>query len=60
MDWDQLYSEVKRRKMTALNKLKEVKAVEKHGGLIVIDGVHEKAEEIFELIYAKKKRTSYW
>jgi hypothetical protein len=35
--------------------MEEVKAVEHHGGLLVIDGVHEKAIEIFDFIYANKK-----
>jgi len=41
--------------MTALKKLNAVMAVEKHGGLLVLDGIHEKAEQIFDFIYAKKK-----
>ena len=42
--------------MTALNKIHAVKAVEKHLGLLIIDGVHEKASHIFESIYANKKK----
>ena len=51
-----LYSEVRRRKITALNKVHAVTAVEKHAGLLVFDGVHEKADQIFDFIYANKKK----
>jgi len=56
LDWDELYTEVRRRKITALNKIHAVKAVEKHAGLLVLDGVHEKAGHIFDFIYANKKK----
>ena len=55
-DWQDLYSEVKRRKMQAQNKKKIVKAVEKHGGLLILEGKYEKAHQIFDYIYAKDKK----
>ena len=55
-DWQDLYSEVKRRKLQAQNKKKIVKAVEKHGGLLILEGKYEKAHEIFDYIYAKDKK----
>ena len=55
-DWQDLYSEVKKRKMQALNKKKVVKAVEKHGGLLILEGKYERAHQIFDYIYAKEKK----
>jgi len=56
MEWEDLYSEVRKRKLKVLDKKKVVQAVEKYGGLLVLDGKYEKAEEIFNFIYAKDKK----
>ncbi|MHA1146959.1 MAG: hypothetical protein ACTSR8_01815 [Promethearchaeota archaeon] len=55
MSYKDLYSEVKRRKMEALNKKDVVKAVEKNGKMLFIDGKFEKAKKISEHIYAAKR-----
>lgn len=55
-EWETLYSEVRRRKIEALNKKKVVKAVEKIGGFLVLEGKYEKASLIFQYIYAKNKK----
>jgi hypothetical protein len=55
-DWEDLYSEVRKRKLKAPEKKKVVQAVEKYGGLLVLDGKYEKAEQIFNFIYAKQKK----
>ena len=54
MEWEDLYSEVRKRKVQVLDKKKVVKAVEKYGGLLVLDGKYEKAEQIFNFIYANQ------
>mgnify|MGYP006289981759 CR=1 FL=1 len=51
MSYKDLYSEVKKRKMEALNKKDVVKAVEKHGKMLFIDGKFEKAKKIYKEIY---------
>ena len=38
MSWKDLYSEVKKRKMEALDKKEVVQAVEKHGKILAISG----------------------
>ena len=57
MSWKDLYSEVKRRKMEALNKKDVVKAVEKHGKILAISGRYEKPEKVINYMYASKKIT---
>ncbi len=54
-DWKNLYSEVKKRKMEALNKKDVVKAVEKHGRILAIEGEYEKPQKIIEHMYAAEK-----
>ena len=56
MEWEDLYSEVRKRKVQVLDKKKVVEAVEKYGGLLVLDGKYEKAEQIFKFIYANQKK----
>jgi hypothetical protein len=55
--WKDLYSEVKRRKMEALNKKDIVEAVEKHGKILAIEGRFEKPEKVIKHMYAAKKLT---
>ncbi|MHA1281318.1 MAG: hypothetical protein ACTSQP_02330 [Promethearchaeota archaeon] len=55
MSYKDLYSEVRRRKLEALNKKDVVKAVEKHGKMLFIDGKFEKAKKIVDSIYASKR-----
>ncbi len=54
-DWKNLYSEVRKRKMEALNKKDVVKAVEKHGRILAIEGEYEKPQKIIEYMYAAEK-----
>jgi hypothetical protein len=54
MSWKDLYSEVKKRKMEALNKQAIVKAVEKHGKILAIEGKFERAEEIIKNMYVSE------
>jgi hypothetical protein len=54
MSWKDLYSEVKKRKMEALNKKDIVKAVEKHGKILAIEGKFEKPEEIIKNMYVSE------
>ena len=44
--WKDLYSEVKQRKMEALNKKDVVKAVEEHGKILAVEGRYEKPKKI--------------
>ena len=55
-DWKDLYSEVRKRKMEALNKKDVVEAVEKHGKILAIEGEYEKPDKIIEHIYAAEKQ----
>ncbi len=55
-NWEDLYSEVRKRKLQVLDKKKVVQAVEKYGGLLILDGKYEKAEQIFKFIYANQKQ----
>lgn len=55
--WKDLYSEVKRRKMEALNKKDVVKTVEKHGKILAIKGRYEKPEKVVDHMYAAKHET---
>jgi len=54
--WKDLYSEVKKRKMEALNKKDIVKAVENHGKILAIEGKFEKPKKVVEYMYASEKR----
>ncbi|MFW9826882.1 MAG: hypothetical protein ACFFEY_04590 [Candidatus Thorarchaeota archaeon] len=56
MSWKDLYSEVKKRKMEALNKKEIVQAVEKHGKILAVNGRYEKPKKIIEYIYASYKK----
>lgn len=56
MSWKDLYSEVKKRKMQALNKGNVVKAVEEHGKVLCINGRFEKPKKIIKNLYAAKKK----
>ena len=55
--WKDLYSEVKQRKMEALNKKDVVKAVEKNGKILAIKGRYEKPEKVVNHMYAAKHET---
>ena len=54
--WKDIYSEVKKRKMEALNKNNVVKAVEKHGKILAVDGRFEKPKKIIQHMYASEKK----
>ena len=54
--WKDLYSEVKKRKMEALDKKDVVKAVEKYGKILAISGKFEKPKKVIQHIYASVKR----
>ena len=54
-DWKNLYSEVRKRKIEALNKKDVVKAVEKHGRILAIEGEYEKPEKVIDHMYAAEK-----
>jgi len=54
--WKDLYSEVKKRKMEALNKKDVVKAVEKHGKILAISGRFEKPKKVIQHMYASVKK----
>ncbi len=56
MSWKDLYSEVKKRKMEALDKKDVVKAVEKHGKILAVSGRYEKPKKVVEYMYASLKR----
>ncbi len=56
MSWKDLYSEVKKRKMEALNKKDIVKAVEKHGKVLCINGRFEKPKKVINNLYASEKK----
>ena len=55
--WKDLYSEVKRRKMEALDKKDVVKAVEKHGKILAIEGRYEHPRKVIDHMYAAKHIT---
>jgi len=52
MSWKDLYSEVKKRKMEALDKKDIVQAVEKHGKILAVNGRYEKPKKVIEHMYA--------
>ena len=54
-DWKDLYSEVKRRKESALNKKDVVKAVENYGKILAVKGRFEKLEKVIPHMYANEK-----
>jgi hypothetical protein len=54
-DWKDLYSEVKKRKMEALNKKEIVQAVEKHGKILAFEGQYEKPKKVIRHMYASEK-----
>ena len=56
MSFKDIYSEVKKRKMEALNKKDVVKAVEKHGKILAVRGRYEKPKKIVEHMYASLKK----
>lgn len=56
MSLKDIYSEVKKRKMEALNKKDVVNAVEKHGKILAISGRYEKPKKIVEHMYASLKK----
>jgi hypothetical protein len=56
MSLKDIYSEVKKRKMEALNKQDVVKAVEQHGKILAISGRYEKPKKIVEHMYASLKK----
>jgi len=56
MSYKDLYSEVKKRKMEALNKGDIVKAVEKHGRILAVEGRFEKPKKVVNNMYAATKR----
>jgi len=56
MSWKDLYSEVKKRKMEALNKQDVVKAVEKHGKILAVNGRYEKPKKVVQHMYASLKK----
>ena len=56
MSLKDIYSEVKKRKMEALNKKDVVKAVEKHGKILAVNGRYEKPKKIVEHMYASMKK----
>ena len=55
--WKDLYSEVKQRKMEALDKKDVVKAVEKHGKILAVEGRYEKPKKVIDHMYAAKHIT---
>ncbi|MHA1292261.1 MAG: hypothetical protein ACTSQJ_06285 [Promethearchaeota archaeon] len=55
MSWKDLYSEVKKRKMEALDKKDVVKAVEKHGRVLAVEGKFEKPKKVISHMYASEK-----
>jgi len=55
--WKDLYSEVKKRKMEALDKKDVVKAVEKHGKILAIEGRYEHPRKVIDHMYAAKHIT---
>jgi len=56
MSWKDLYSEVKKRKIEALNKKDVVQAVEKHGKILAVSGRYEKPKKVIEFMYASLKK----
>jgi hypothetical protein len=56
MSWKDLYSEVKKRKIEALNKKDVVQAVEKHGKILAVNGRYEKPKKVIEHMYASVKK----
>ncbi|MFX1239500.1 MAG: hypothetical protein ACFE8P_17495, partial [Promethearchaeota archaeon] len=57
MSYKDLYSEVKKRKMEALNKKDVVRAVEKHGKILAIEGRFEKPKRVINNMYGAEKTT---
>ncbi len=55
MSWKDLYSEVKKRKMEALDKKDVVQAVEKHGKILAVSGRYEKPKKVIEHMYSSVK-----
>ena len=55
--WKDLYSEVKKRKMEALDKKEVVNAVEKYGKILAVKGRYEKPEKVVDHMYAAKHDT---
>jgi len=55
--WKDLYSEVKRRKMEALDKKDVVKAVESHGKILAVEGRYEKPKKVVDHMYAAVHET---
>ena len=56
MSLKDIYSEVKKRKMEALNKKDIVNAVEKHGKILAVSGRYEKPKKIVQHMYASMKK----
>ena len=56
MSLKDIYSEVKKRKMEALDKKDVVEAVEKHGKILAVNGRYEKPKKIIEHMYASLKK----
>ena len=56
MSFKDIYSEVKRRKMEALNKRDVVQAVERHGKILAIDGDFEKPKKVVPHLYGFEKK----
>jgi hypothetical protein len=54
--WKDLYSEVKKRKMEALDKRDVVKAVERKAKILAIDGTFEKPKKVVQHMYASEKK----
>lgn len=56
MSWKDIYSEVKKRKMEALDKKDIVQAVEKHGKILAVNGRYEKPKKVIGHMYASLKK----
>ena len=56
MSWKDLYSEVKKRKIEALDKKDVVQAVEKYGKILAVNGRYEKPKKVIEYMYASLKK----
>ncbi|HEC36894.1 MAG TPA: hypothetical protein ENI29_01575 [bacterium] len=56
MSWKDIYSEVKKRKMEALDKKDIVQAVEKHGKILAVNGRYEKPKKVIGHMYAFLKK----
>ncbi|TXT54983.1 MAG: hypothetical protein BAJALOKI2v1_720008 [Promethearchaeota archaeon] len=55
-DYKDLYSEVRKRKLEALNKKEIVKAVEKHGKILAFEGEYEKPKDVIGNMYASERK----